>query len=207
MVIQFHLLFKRYQRSGFPVNSSREKLQHFDNLACSGFYVGSIVTDNRFSNVYAFSLLASLFVTDCSLFMKHPLSHGKQMCMFSDAVHLVKNTQNNLLHGKKFIFPDFTYDDQLYIWLNCPAGYISWEDLHTLYDKDKKLKGNLRKAPKLSYQALHSGNYKQNVPLFHDSTIVAAKSSTLIDQTFLILWQFSKLGWRYSKQLKTTVFT
>ena len=43
-----------------------------------------------------------------------------------------------------------------------------------------KLKGNLRKAPKLTYQALHPGNNKQNVPLalalFHDTTIAAAES-------------------------------
>ena len=43
-----------------------------------------------------------------------------------------------------------------------------------------ELKGNLRKAPKLSYQALHPGNNKQNVPLaialFHETTIAAAKS-------------------------------
>ena len=45
--------------------------------------------------------------------------------------------------------------------------------------KGKELKGNLRKALKLCYQALHPGNNKQNVPLtlalFHDTTIAAAK--------------------------------
>ena len=38
----------------------------------------------------------------------------------------------------------------------------------------------MRKAPKLSYQALHPGNNKQNVPLalalFHDTTRAAVKS-------------------------------
>ena len=52
-------------------------------------------------------------------------------------------------------------------------------DLYNIYDKDKELKENLRKAPKLSYQALHPGNNKQNVLLalaiFHD-TIAAGKS-------------------------------
>ena len=64
--------------------------------------------------------------------------------------------------------------------LHCPQGYIDWADLHNIYDKDKELKGNLRKAPKLSYQALHPDNNKQNVPLalalFHETTIAAAKS-------------------------------
>ena len=51
---------------------------------------------------------------------------------------------------------------------------------NNIYDRDKELKGNLRKAPKLSHQALYPGNNKQNVSLalslFHDTTIAAAKS-------------------------------
>ena len=46
-----------------------------------------------------------------------------------------------------------------------------------------------RKAPKLSYQALHSGNNKQNVALtlafFHDTTIAAAKVIIQIEKMFL----------------------
>jgi len=68
----------------------------------------------------------------------------------------------------------------LHIDINCPAGYIRWKDLYDIYDLDKELKGNLRKAPKLSYQALHPGNNKQNVPLalsiIHETTIAASKS-------------------------------
>ena len=68
----------------------------------------------------------------------------------------------------------------MHIGINCPAGYIRWADLHDIYDKDKNLQANLRKAPKLSYQALHPGNNKQNIPLalaiIHETTIAAAKS-------------------------------
>ena len=64
--------------------------------------------------------------------------------------------------------------------VHCPAGYISWGDLYNIYDRDKELSGNLRKAPKLSYQALHPCNNKQNVPLalavIDETTIAAAKS-------------------------------
>ena len=59
---------------------------------------------------------------------------------------------------EKFVFPQFVYND-------LSAGYIRWADLYDIYDKDKELKRNLRKAPKLSYQALHPGANKQNVPL------------------------------------------
>ena len=100
--------------------------------------------------------------------------------MFFDTIHLIKNIQNNLLNAKKFVFSEFSYNKGN-IQLHCSQGYIGWADLYNIYDKDKELKGNLRKAPKFSYQALlHPGNNKQNVPLilalFHDNTIVFAKS-------------------------------
>ena len=99
--------------------------------------------------------------------------------MFFDTVHLVKSIRNNLINAKKFVFLDFSYN-QGNIQLHCPQGYIEWADPYNIYDKDKELKGNLRKATKLSYQALHSGNNKQDVPLAlalsHDTTIAAAKS-------------------------------
>lgn len=46
-----------------------------------------------------------------------------------DAVHLVKNIRNNLLNGKKFVFPEFVDDAQFHISLNRPAGCKSWGDL------------------------------------------------------------------------------
>ena len=87
----------------------------------------------------------------------------------------MKNIRNNLLNGKKFVFQEFYYD-KLTQPLNFPSRYISWNDLHKIYYKDKTLAGNLRKAPKLSYQALHPGNNKQSVPLvlFQETTIAAA---------------------------------
>ena len=99
--------------------------------------------------------------------------------MFFNTVHLIKNIRNNLLNAKTFVFPEFSYN-QGNIQLHCPQGYIDWADLYDIYGKDKELKENLRKAPELSYQALHPGNNKQNYPparaLFRDTTIAAAKS-------------------------------
>ena len=52
--------------------------------------------------------------------------------------------------------------------------------MYNIYDLDKELKGHLRKAPKLSYQALHPGNNKRNFPLalsiIHETSIAASKS-------------------------------
>ena len=60
------------------------------------------------------------------------------------------------------------------------AGYISWRDFKDVHEKEAKLKANLRKAPKLTYDVLHPGHNKQNVNLalaiFHDTTIAAIKS-------------------------------
>ena len=56
----------------------------------------------------------------------------------------------------------------------------AWQISTTSMTGGKQLKGNLRKVPKLSYQALHPGDNKQNVrlalALFHDTTIAAAKA-------------------------------
>ena len=152
---------------------------NIENLGNAGFCVRGLVADNHSSNVNAFTSLKDLFHSESKLFFEHSANHGKRTYMFFDTVHLIKNIRNNLLNAKKFVFPEFSYN-QGNIQLHCPQGYIDWADLYNIYDKDKELKGNLRKAPKLSYQALHPGNNKQNVPLtlalFYETTIAAAKS-------------------------------
>ena len=54
---------------------------------------------------------------------------------------------------------------------------ISARHVYITLRQGQRVKGNLRKASKLFYQALHPGNNKQNVPLalafFHDSTAAA----------------------------------
>ena len=91
----------------------------------------------------------------------------------------MKNVRNNLFNAKKFVFPSFTFNVQEVV-INSTDGYISWSDLHSIYDQDSKLPANLRKAHKLTYRSMHPGNNKQSVNLalsiFHESTIVARKS-------------------------------
>ena len=45
------------------------------------------------------------------------------------------------------------------------VGYLCWHDIHKIYDKDQQLSANLRKAPKLSHQALHPSDKNQNINL------------------------------------------
>ena len=74
----------------------------------------------------------------------------------------MKNVRNNLFNAKKFVFPSFNFNVQGVV-INSPDGYISWSDLHSIYDQDSKLPANLRKANKLTYRAMHPGNNKQSV--------------------------------------------
>ena len=157
-----------------------EKIEeNMTNLMNAGFRVRGVVTDNHSTNVNAFSSLSEKYNSDQPFYINHPNNQGKRTHFFYDAPHLMKNIRNNLLNGKKFVFPEFSYNDGKNINVQCPAGYIRWADLHRIHNEDAKLPANLRMAPKLSYQALHPGNKKQNVPLalaiIDDTTIAAAK--------------------------------
>lgn len=132
------------------------------------------MTDNHSANVSAFNTLLGMFASANSLFIQHPENSTKTY-LFFDNVHLVKNIRNNLMNAKKFVFPSFSMTIKDEVVTSSGNGFIAWRDLQTVFDEDSMLKGNLRKAPKLTYKALHPGNNKQNVNLalafFHDSSL------------------------------------
>ena len=90
----------------------------------------------------------------------------------------MKNIGNNLLDRKKFVFPEFSFGEFRDL-IEIPNGFISWKTFYDVYEKDSELQANLRKAPKLTYGAIHPGNNKQSVPLalaiFGESTTAAIK--------------------------------
>ena len=54
---------------------------------------------------------------------------------------------------QKDVFPFFSFDlfrDKVEV----PAGYISWNLFHKVYENDQLLNGNLKKARKINYQVL-----------------------------------------------------
>ena len=133
--------------------------------------------------------------------------------LFFDIIHLIKNIRNNLLNQKKFVFPSFSFD-LLEDNIEVPAGYITWQLFYKIYENDQALRANLKKAPKITYQATHPGNNKQSVPLalaiFNETTTAAvlsyfpqrkdaAKFLSLFHKLFIIF--NSKQQFNYSNKL------
>ena len=100
--------------------------------------VCGLVADNHSAKVNAFTSFKDLFNSESKLFFEHSDNHGKQTYIFFDTIHLIKNIRNNLLHAKKFVFPEFSYNKDN-TQLHCPQGCIDWVDLYNIYCKDKEL--------------------------------------------------------------------
>ena len=101
------------------------------SLAQTGFTVRGIVTDNHNSNVNAFKSLKQKFGKGDQLFIQHPSNPHKNIYLFFDTPHLIKNVRNNLLNSRRFVFPQFDYEKDG-IEIHCPAGYLAWSDLHQI---------------------------------------------------------------------------
>ena len=102
-----------------------------DTLADRGVNVRAVVTDNHSANVNAFSNLHKKYGTDtdASCYYIEQKNNNRRTYLFYDNVHLLKNIRNNLLNVKKYVFPTFEskIGEETF---SCPAGYISWSDLH-----------------------------------------------------------------------------
>ena len=150
-----------------------------NTLKSCGFNVRAIVCDNHSSNISAYDLL----LQDCgqdpdSTYM---MFESKKIYLLYDTVHLIKTIRNNLLNYKRFIFPPFRFDGFEDV-IEVAGGEMSWKTLHDVHDKDKLLDSYFRKAPALSYKALHPGNRKQSVPLA--LAVFDSKTSAAIESYF-----------------------
>ena len=131
----------------------------------AGFRMRAVVIDNHSANVSAYNQLSKFYSSESPHYIIHPKNGGKKTYFFFDTPHQMKNVRNNLLICKKSVFPDFKYDDGKGIKVECPARYVRWPDLHSIHSKDLDLTAHLKMAPKITYQVLHPGNKKQNVPI------------------------------------------
>ena len=84
--------------------------ENIQTLEDAGFRVRAVVSDNHLTNVNAFEFLRKRFKSDSPLHFTNPADNTKTY-LFSDNVHLIKNIRNNLLNGKKFVFPSFNFFD------------------------------------------------------------------------------------------------
>ena len=91
-------------------------------------------------------------------------STSKIIYLFFDTVHLLKNIHDNLLSKRFFQIPQLEIHF-LDVFHHIPAGFVNWSSLHKTFNVDMELDLHLRKAPALTYSALHPGNNKQSVRL------------------------------------------
>ena len=163
---------------GVSINGEMVKQEieeSLQTLKAARFNVRAIITDNHSTNVSGYSKLSEKYGTgaDDDFFIYY---EGSKIYLMYDSVHLIKNVRNNLLNSKRFVFPPFSYEG-LKDTVNLTGGEISWALLHEVRERDEKLLGNLRKAPKLTFKTLHPGDNKQDVSralnVFHPSTSAA----------------------------------
>jgi len=118
---------------------SKEILSCIEVLNWAGFDVRGIVCDNHPANVNAFKDILSQFPSsEDQYWVIFPSNGTKKTYVFFDNVHLVKNVRNNLFGAKKFVFGEFSFEEGQ-AKLEFPAGYISWGDIHRIYDLHSKL--------------------------------------------------------------------
>ena len=92
-----------------------------------GFHVRGVICDNHSTNVAAFKLLLKKYgIKDTPDAIKHPSRKDGKIYLFYDSVHLVKNIRNNLLNGRRFNFPEFSFHD-FYDEIDVPEGKITWK--------------------------------------------------------------------------------
>ena len=134
-------------------------------LSRRDFNVRAVVSDNHSTNVSAYKHLKALH--PCS--MRHnaianPLNSDTYNYLLFDTVHLVKNIRNNLLATRFFQIPALK-TTLMDLSINITPGPIHWSIFHRVHEQDLAIECHLRKAPKISYQALQPRNNKRSVPL------------------------------------------
>ena len=101
-----------------------------------------IVTYYHGANVAAFSILLCENYEDKYNFFTYTGTKFK-IYMWYVTVHLVKNIGNNLFTRKIFMLSAFNCNLNG-ISVVTKAGYITWDDLHKIYDIDLAMDRNLR---------------------------------------------------------------
>ena len=114
------------------------------------FQLRCVISDNHQYNVSSFNtLMKDLSINGKNYCIKNPMT-DKNIYLFYDTVHLVKNIRNNLLGRRFFTVPKFELS-LLDVLFSVPKGHVRWCSLHKVHDFDHFLNCHLRKAPALNY--------------------------------------------------------
>ena len=130
----------------------------------SNFSSRAVISDNHQTNIATFKRLMKTYpIANKNYCMSNPTT-SRVIYLFFDTVHLLKNIRVNLLSKRFFQIPDLEIRllDSIH---SIPSGFVNWSSLHKSHNLDIELDLHLRKAPALTYSALHPGNNKQSVRL------------------------------------------
>ena len=118
-------------------------------------FIRVVVADNHSANENTFNFLIDKFERGKKYYITIPNSHNYSS--FDNTY--IKNIQISLLSWKKFVFPSFTFEISN-IHISSVDGYIAWSDIQKIYDQDRIIETNLRKALKLILKALRPRDIK-----------------------------------------------
>ena len=143
--------------------------------------IRALSTDNHSVNVNLYTRLKCRY--------PHPnASNGNFAILFDnmmtylifDVVHLIKNIRNNWLKIRRFRVTSFQASVDVFDMHLADKSFIDWNFLNKVFDIEHKTL--LKKAPLITFAALHPQNKKQNVPLA--LAIFDRRNSSAIEQLF-----------------------
>jgi len=143
--------------------------------------IRALSTDNHSVNVNLYTRLKCRY--------PHPnASNGNFAILFDnmiiylifDVVHLMKNIRNNWLKIRRFRVTSFQASVDVFDMHLADKSFIDWNFLNKVFDIEHKTL--LKKAPLITFAALHPQNIKQNVPLV--LAIFDRRNSSAIEQFF-----------------------
>ena len=164
------------------INVHKAALVCLSNLVSAKFYVRAMISDDNAINVLANKYFLKSHQKDQRNYaIKNPYDNTQTLYLFYDTPHLIKSIRNNFKRSGGFSVPEFKFQHSQKN-ITVPAGTVAWPLLNYIHDRDLKMEGYLRAAPKVTFRVLHPERNKQSVKLalaiFHETTTSAIASKS-----------------------------
>lgn len=95
----------------------------------------TVVSENQSTNVSAFDIFIKRYPRKDARIINYVPNINSAIYLFFERAHLLKNVGNNLFSSRRFIFPQFNFDE-FYDNINLDAGELTWKLLHDVHDKE-----------------------------------------------------------------------